>query len=178
MDTFAHAALSAAVFSRSGLRRLWTAPEKPPLRDWTLWAAMGFGTLPDLSSFGAYLIQRVVTGDFSTGKPELETIPAYVFTNYNASHSLLVALAVGVVLFFACRQAVLPFLAWPLHILCDIPMHGRSYFATPVFWPLSDWRFDGWSFAAYPSMVLGYWLVIAALIAVVCRFGKKVPLTT
>ena len=173
MDTFAHGALSMVCFSRSGLRRLWVAPEKPPLRDWTLWAALGFGTLPDLSSFGAYLIQRIVDGDFTPGKPAIETMPSYVFTNYNISHSLVVALAVGIILAFTCRQTLLPFAAWPLHILCDIPMHGRDYFATPVFWPFWSWNFDGWGFSRYPAMIIGYWLAIAILFAVTVKYGKK-----
>lgn len=38
-------------------------------------------------------------------------------------------------------------LAWPFHIMLDFPFHTKAYFATPIFWPLSDFTVDGiaWS---------------------------------
>lgn len=38
-------------------------------------------------------------------------------------------------------------LAWPLHILVDIPTHSERFFPTPFLWPLSDFHVDGhpWS---------------------------------
>lgn len=172
MDTFVHAAFGILAGSRSGLARLRIAPPAPPWRDWTLYAAAAFGMLPDLSSFGAFLVQRVLQGDFSHGKPPLESIPAYVFVNYNLTHSLLIALAIGLMLWIGCRKWFMPFLAWPLHILCDIQTHSGDYFATPLLWPLSNWKFDGWSFAANPGIVLGYWLIAAMLYTWIWRSGK------
>jgi len=25
-----------------------------------------------------------------------------------------------------------------------VPLHSYAFFPTPVLWPLSDWKFDGW----------------------------------
>ena len=38
-------------------------------------------------------------------------------------------------------------LAWPVHIIVDLLTHSVEFFPTPIFWPLSDYRFDGvpWS---------------------------------
>ena len=47
-------------------------------------------------------------------------------------------------------------LAWPFHILLDFPFHAKSYFATPLFWPFSDFSIDGipWShwYIWYPNV--------------------------
>ena len=48
-------------------------------------------------------------------------------------------------------------LAWPLHVLLDFPFHSTDYFPTPIFWPISSYRFDGvpWSnpFVFYPNII-------------------------
>ena len=40
-----------------------------------------------------------------------------------------------------------PMLAWPMHIIVDFFTHSIDVFPTPIFWPISDFRFDGipWS---------------------------------
>ena len=47
----------------------------------------------------------------------------------------------------ARKQAVLIWLPWLLNIITDIPSHTTQFFPTPVFHPISDWKFDGtrWS---------------------------------
>ena len=37
--------------------------------------------------------------------------------------------------------------AWGLHILLDMLTHSRRRMASPVFWPLSRWAYDGLSWA-------------------------------
>lgn len=37
--------------------------------------------------------------------------------------------------------------AWLLHILLDIPTHSQPRMAPRIFWPLSRWSFDGFSWA-------------------------------
>ena len=41
------------------------------------------------------------------------------------------------------RRPVIGMLGWLLHILIDVPTHSKAYYATKIFWPLSDWGFDG-----------------------------------
>lgn len=167
MDTFSHIALGALCCSRSGLPALVRRDFRYSRKfDWTVYAAGAFAAIPDLSSFGAYMVQRLWNGTFQAGAPALAEIPAYVHWNYNMTHSLVIASAVGLLLYFFCRPCFLPFLAWPLHILCDIPTHGIEFFATPFLWPIADYRFDGWSFGRYRWMIPAYWTVIFLLFAV------------
>ena len=64
---------------------------------------------------------------------------------YSFSHSLVVFLLV-LLLFYAMRRHI-PWvlLGWPLHILADVPTHTHLFFATPVFWPVSPFSFDGFT---------------------------------
>ena len=43
----------------------------------------------------------------------------------------------------AKKQAFLIWLPWLLNIMTDIPSHTAQFFPTPVFHPISDWRYDG-----------------------------------
>ena len=62
----------------------------------------------------------------------------------------------------AKKQAALIWLPWLLNILTDSPSHTAQFFPTPVFHPISDWRYDGtrWS---EPSV----WFTNLAIIIVV-----------
>ncbi len=177
MDTLAHVVAGMLLCSKTGLPggRVGAVDREGRRKRWdmTLWAAGGFAFLPDMSSFGLLLAQRVITGTFTAGKPELDEIPAYVFFNYNLTHSLVVAAVVVLLVWRFARPLRLPVLAWPLHILCDIPMHGKEYFPTPFLYPLSDYTFDGWGFGAHPGIIYGYWLVILLLFAAVVLMRRR-----
>jgi hypothetical protein len=110
----------------------------------------------DTPAFGALMAVRIVTGTFTPGKPELNTIPDWLFTAYDLSHSLVVAGAVWLVLWFTARWIAVPFSAWLIHILLDIPTHTRAYFPTPFLWPFSDYTFDGFSWGQGWFMLLNY----------------------
>jgi len=170
MDTFAHAAAGILLCSKTGLPGGFTGPVGPDGHrrrlDMTLFAAAAFGTLPDLCSFAIPLVMRVWHG-MPLGKPELHEIPAFVFVNYQLTHSLVIAAIVLLLLWKFYRPLLLPALAWPLHILCDIPTHGKSYFATPFLYPISDYSFDGWGFASHFGIVYGYWAVLLLLMVAV-----------
>lgn len=178
MDTLAHGVIGGLFCSRSGVAALRRPPAKPFWKDWTLWAAVGFGTIPDLSSFGLHFVQMLASGELwemlrnmasgnaMAGAPPVETLPAYVIWNYRITHSLVVALAAGILIRLFWKPGFLPYLAWPLHVLCDIPVHSKAYFPTPVLWPVSDWSFDGWSFGKNLWIVAGYWAVILLVLIV------------
>jgi hypothetical protein len=61
-------------------------------------------------------------------------------------------------------------LAWPFHIILDFPFHSKAFFATPIFWPLSDFRIDGipWShwYIWYPN-------IAGILILLTYRYRQK-----
>ena len=90
-------------------------------------------------------------------------IPDFVFFLYDVTHSLL-GIAVCYGLLVAWKRALwLPALAWPLHVLSDVPTHGDGRFITPILWPFSDWGFSGWSWWLYPRVFFGGWILVGAL---------------
>ena len=131
MDAFSHALWGGGLFGYRGHMRL----------------ALFFGVFPDLASFGLWLPSYYLNHGFVFGPPPLELIPAWVITNYNFSHSLVVA-GTAVALAAAWKKEIaFAMLGWILHIFMDAPFHSIEYFPTHVFWPVSEWTFDGiaWS---------------------------------
>ena len=126
------------------------------------WAFL-FGVLPDLLAFGPFFIFRLVSGTMQFGKPEIALIPQVVFTAYNFSHSLFTAgLILLVIRFVISKELFVAALAYPLHILLDIPTHDRTFFPTPFLFPVSDFRIDGISWGNAYFMIFNY----AALLTV------------
>ena len=80
MDTLSHALWGRGLFGYRGFA----------------WFSFFFGAMPDLFSFGILLIVRLFSGDFSHmfngGPPPLESIPWWVYINYDISHSFVSAL--------------------------------------------------------------------------------------
>ncbi|MDE0588245.1 MAG: hypothetical protein OSB64_07935, partial [Candidatus Marinimicrobia bacterium] len=83
MDTFSHALWGKGLFGYRGHR----------------WMALFFGAMPDLFSFGILIIIRILSGEFQLGSPPpSETIPWWVYINYDISHSFVSALlCIGIV---------------------------------------------------------------------------------
>ena len=82
MDTLSHALWGKGFFGYRG---------KPY---WSIF----FGILPDLFSFGIYYLLNLLFNykNLKHGKPELHELPDYIFTLYDITHSLVIAL------FFIC----------------------------------------------------------------------------
>jgi hypothetical protein len=176
MDTFAHGVAGALFFSRSGYAGLLVADSgadaEPRSFDWTVPSAVFFGMLPDLMSFGYVFLKQIMSG--SMGKPQLESIPGWVFTSYNITHSLIIVTAVILVFFSVNRWLGISSCAWLWHVFCDIPTHSSAYFPTPFLYPLSDFTVNGISFIR-PSIFISYWsfLIVAGVLLVRLRQPKK-----
>ncbi len=111
------------------------------------WQAFLVGALPDLLAFGVLFLVRLVDGSLSFGKPELATIPNWTFMVYDVTHSFVVAGVVIVAVYQLNREIGFMLLAWPFHIMLDVPFHSADFFPTKMFWPLTDFYIDGipWS---------------------------------
>ena len=167
MDTLLHGVVGAALCSRTGLaggrRGPVDAQGRRAIFDWTLWAAFFFGTLPDLASLGIHFAMDAVAGN----GVRWHGISGFVFFLYDVTHSLL-GIAVCYGLLLAWKRALwLPALAWPLHVLTDVPTPGAGRFITPIFWPFSDWGFAGCSWWIDPRVFFGGWILVGALWLVV-----------
>ena len=79
MDTFSHALWGYGLF---GYRR-------------HAWLALLFGALPDLCSFGAYLVLRIVDGGgYHPGPPPIGSLPHWLFVSYDLWHSFVICVPV------------------------------------------------------------------------------------
>ena len=133
MDTLSHALWGRGLFGYKG---------KPY---WSLF----FGVVPDLFSFGIYFLINIFNKSNSEVRVSIETeLPNYVYSLYDITHSLVIALIfVLVVYFFIGKKLAFAMLAWPFHIVLDFPFHTAEFFPTPILWPLYDVRFDGVSWS-------------------------------
>ncbi|WP_029146693.1 hypothetical protein [Methylophilus sp. 5] len=159
MDTFSHALWGYGLF---GFRK-HAQPTYPKF------AAL-MGAMPDLISFGALLLLRLIEGNYSFGKPALATLPAWIYPAYTVGHSFVIAFAVIGLIAIWRRDIAFAMLAWPFHITLDFPFHSLQYFATPMFWPISDFKIDGipWShwYIWWPN-------VAGIIILLVYRYRQK-----
>ena len=129
MDIISHGLYGGVAFGR--MRR----------RDYV--TAFLFGIGPDLLAFAPFFIINLVSGG-TMGRPSLETIPPHVFTVYGITHSFVVYAVFFVFLWFLGKKHFAKLtLAWPLHILVDIPTHDATFFPTPFLWPISDFHING-----------------------------------
>lgn len=169
MDIFSHA-LWAGLSSRLVNTRLkrkinvyWTA----------LW-----GVFPDLFAFTIPFIwmiwNRIVNNvDFSQMMPKnvepiVNHLPVFQLANslYNISHSLIIFFLVFGIVWLLFRKPVWVMMGWLFHILIDIPTHSYAFYPTPIFWPLSNWKFNGISWGTLGFMIFDvtalivFWIIL------------------
>ena len=133
MDFISHTLWGGAAFGRKSKRAF-------------LWAA-AFSVLPDLLSEGLMFL-LVILGlsgmpTLNGRHPDITEFPLYAQNFYNATHSLIIFVLLFLSLWFILKKFFLPFLAWGLHILIDIPTHSFALFPTPFLWPFSDFKLNG-----------------------------------
>ena len=175
MDIFSHGLWAGA--GAMGLNKAQT-------KRWlNVWATAAWGVFPDLFAFSIpfiFIIGSLIVGnghlsDF--GPHRLEPIAGrdsvWLFqlasALYNISHSLIIFSVVffGVWAYF--KQARLELLGWLLHIIMDVPTHSYAFFPTPVFWPLFDWKFNGFSWGQPWFLLLDF----SSLLLVYAFLWKK-----
>jgi hypothetical protein len=126
------------------------------------WKAFFFGVMPDLFSFGIFfaitLLSFASGPDFYVGTTNASDIPVYVHQLYNVTHSLFVASFIICFVWFVQGKFMIEMLAWPLHILVDIPTHSAKFFPTPFLWPVSNFYVDGISWGSpyifFPNLII------------------------
>ena len=158
MDIFAHGLWTFAVFHKKKY----------------VWLAVLFGVLPDLLSFGILFVSNLLRKglSFPRGPPPVETLPKWLFSAYNMTHSLFVFGLVFLLIFLITKQWFWPLTAWAIHILIDIPTHSTRFFPTPFLWPVSDFRFNGISWATPWFMLINYGALLVVFI-LIALFQKK-----
>ena len=158
MDYFAHGAWAYILFHKS--KKVW-------------WAVF-FGMFPDTLSWLPYFFYRLFT-QTEFGRPNFGAIPDWVFTLYGISHSILICLLIISITFFIFYKLKknLPYylLGWPLHILIDVPTHGKDFLPTPFLWPFSSYAFPGISWST-PWFWISTWVAILICLGYI-RWKKR-----
>jgi len=137
------------------------------------WLGALVGVLPDLVIFVPFMIIRIIAGNLQFGKPNINTIPNYIFIGYNFTHSLLIAAIVFGIIYLIKKKVYLFMLGWPIHILLDIPTHTRAFFPTKFLYPLSEFTVNGVNWGTPWFMILNYSLLIITLIMIFLVSKKK-----
>lgn len=146
MDTIAHGLATYAVRQTINSRIDWR---------WLVF----FGAFPDLVWLPFTFINLLTSGKI------------YFFNGpYNISHSLIIWAFVSLVAMLRWRQSWLYTWPWALHIIIDVP--GHLDMATPILWPLSNWKIYGWfDWLSWPMMMATYVFLITWY--VVIRHWRK-----
>ena len=100
-------------------------------------------------------------------------LPEFVFHAYNLTHSLIVWMVLFALVWMIRKHPPWVFLAWGLHILCDIPTHSSSYFPTPYLWPLSTPFVEGILWTAPWFMMANYTALLVAYVGMFLYVRKK-----
>jgi len=129
-----------------------------------------FGVIPDIFAFAWPFLKVLFGGEFQH-YPSSDAMPAYILSMYSVTHSLVIALVVFIIAFLIWKKSSFPILAWPLHILFDIPTHDLNYFPTPYLWPFNTPFFDGigWS---NPWIFFTNWILLIGLMGLL-YFKKR-----
>ncbi|HUU29147.1 MAG TPA: hypothetical protein VM123_15175 [archaeon] len=120
-----------------------------------------FGVCPDVFSFGLWMAVRIFQGSFQRGRPPLHMLPEWLDTVYGITHSLVIIGLVWAFLWWRKKDLALPFSAWVIHIVFDIPTHSKAFFPTPFLYPLSDFTINGISWGQRWFMILNYSCLLA-----------------
>lgn len=183
MDVFSHGLWAAAAYKAAN-RNGKIAKGGRPLR---VWLAAAFGVAPDVFAFAVpavWIFIRMISGDVrptdfphpGSGETLAENnlwIFRLASALYSVSHSAIIFFVAFLVVFAVLRRPVWEMGAWLFHILLDILTHSSRFYPTPVFWPLSDWKFlHGFSWAT-PWFLLANYAALAFVFAALWRRKRK-----
>ena len=176
MEIFAHAFWVIAIFLILNL----SSKFKKKL---SIWQAVIWTIIPDIFSFVIsfiYVLAGLIFGSLGGDifhKLLLNSSPIYSLTLflYAMSHSIIVFLIFFIILSLIFRKPLWPMFGWLIHILIDIPTHGRdAEWATPYLWPLTSPASPGIQWWTNPWFtVINYMLLIIVYVILVIIVKSK-----
>ena len=166
MDIFSHGLYGGVTVGRGSKQSYWTA--------------FFFGVFPDVFAFGipiSHLLFSLLSGGnaeiFHSPEDSHASIPSYVFSLYNISHSLIIFILIFGLVWFFRKKPFWEMSAWGLHIVVDIFTHSEKFFPTPFLWPVSDFYVNGHSWGS-PEVFIPNVLCLAILYGAWWHQRKKV----
>jgi len=177
MDIFSHGLWAGVAAKAVNKSSVIAGKIKRPLK---VWYTVLWGVFPDLFAFAlpfVWMFWNIIFGDLKFSdfpRPETvepavrDTLPVFQIASglYNISHSLIVFVLVFALIWFFLRRIPWEMSGWFLHVLIDIPTHSYKFYPTPFLWPISEWKFDGFSWGVpwfiilnYSAIILAYWFL-------------------
>lgn len=128
--------------------------------NYSWWIAALFGILPDILAFVPFYTYKFLKGNIKNVNDvqpnhNIAFYKKWVTQVYDATHSVPVAILVIAICTFLFGYH-LEYWAMIIHILADIPSHRRAWFGTKIFWPFSNFQFNGTSWATRDFMLANY----------------------
>lgn len=139
---------------------------------------MAWGVFPDLFSFtAAFIWMRVMGIQFDSRNAEPfggngHFISQLTSTLYDISHSLFVFLLVFGLTWVMFKRPIWELSGWLLHMVMDVPTHSYAFYPTPILWPFSTWKFDGFSWGQPWFMALDL-VTLVIVYGLIWRLYKK-----
>jgi hypothetical protein len=183
MDIFAH-----ALWAGAGAKKLndkFEVESKPKISPgwtafWGVFPDFFAFTIPFIALFYAVIFQGVNLTQFrgphsvassGTVGSAFELAP----TLYQYSHSLVIFLTIFILTWIYFKRPRFELLGWALHILIDIFSHTAEFYPTPLFFPLSNWKFlYGVSWGNPYYMIINYSLLLCMVLYFILRKKKPV----
>ncbi len=170
MDVFAHSLYGITVCSKTGLAGGRAGSGKKRfIEDSTLWIAGLFSLLPDMISMWLPFLL------FLFGDRQDNFFHEFTDKNivlYRYMHSLVLSLGVFGLIAVIRRSWAIPALAWSVHVICDSVTHDAGKFRTTLFYPFTDWGFDGFAFWIDLRALIVYWSVLPVVWILLCRYRR------
>ncbi|MEK7588638.1 MAG: hypothetical protein AAB438_02355 [Patescibacteria group bacterium] len=182
MDIFAH-----ALWAGAGAKKLndkFEIENKPKVSPgWTAF----WGVFPDFFAFTIPFMTMLYVVAFKgfnisdfrgpqsdlRGFEEMQRAFDFAPTLYQYSHSLIIFLTIFILTWIYFKRPRFELLGWALHILIDIFSHSAEFYPTPLFFPLSDWKFlDGVSWGNTYYMIINYSLLLLMVLYFIFRKKK------
>lgn len=95
-------------------------------------------------------------GVLPSGPPDPGSIPNYVYTLYNFTHSFLIFALIFGVVWFLRKKPYWLLAGWGLHIFIDIFSHTEKFFPTPFLFPISNFHVSLTSWGNPIFMIINY----------------------
>lgn len=154
MDTFSHAAWGATIIRKNP--QIW-------------WAAL-FGALPDLlAALYGLLAYRSNYLKYLNRFAFAEHVNDYYLKVYYFFHSFIPISVFTLILYVVSPSYVAVTIPYYLHILMDIFTHQGAW-ATRIFYPLSDFHFQGMNWWKNKWITIGNWTAILIINVIIFIF--------
>lgn len=165
MDIFSHGLWTGAIYK--GINKKVKRPFKVKL-------AVFWDVFPDIFAFSMMFFWSL--GNFILGNLDLSklppphkvepaaqnTLPIFNLTSllYSLSHSVIIFIIVFALTSLIFRRPIWEMGGWLVHILLDIPTHSYQFYPTPFLWPISNLKFNGFSWATPWFLIVNYLAII------------------